>query len=454
MGKLALLGGKRTVKRVHPWGVFADEEIGAISRALATAGGYDFGKDFAGAYAEYVGVKYALPVSNGTSALISALMGAGIGPGDEVIVPSFTWVASANCILHANGIPIFADVDPRTFNLDPEDVKKRITDRTKAIIAVDLYGHPAPLFELKSIAEENNLVLIEDAAQAVGAELKGKKLGSIAHITAFSFSGKNLNCFGGGMVVTDNREYYERAALAGQHPSMLSKIFTLEKYKKYASTGYFRGNFGMHPFISLLGSLRLPKLDEYNEIRIENANYLTEELKGIDGITPPYVVPEAKHVYHLYTCVYDEGKIGVPRFKFVEALNQEGLWTLTYVNSANYLFLPGGKPIFAGPVHHRAVYQELDVYGEGCPFRCPHGVTPTYEKGSLPVTEKLVDVEFNFYFLTPPNDLKVMKQYIQAIHKVLDNIDELKEAEIEPQLYPHEYRAEEKKVISRGTSRE
>ena len=177
----------------------------------------------------------------------------------------------------------------------------------------------------------------------------------------------------------------------------------------------------------------LETFEEANEKRIENCNYLTRELSKIDGITPPRVAAGAKHVYHMYSCLYDEAKLGVPRDKFVIALTAEGLPTITYVNSANYLFHPGGRPLPAGPIHLRAIFQEKNVYGLGCPFQCPHYSGETdYSRGSLPVSERLVDEEFNFLqpHLSAPNGIEQMEQFVASVAKVADNIAELEAFEL------------------------
>jgi len=411
MSKLALLGGKKT-----------------IARNTNQPSGGNNPESFEEAFARYVGAKYALPVSSGQTALNSALTAAGVGPGDEVIVVSFTWLASVSCVLHLNAIPIFADIDGNTFTMEPEDVKRKITERTKAILPVDIYGHPAPILELREIAEANNLVLVEDAAQATGARINDKVVGSIAHITAFSFAGKPLASSSGGVLTTDNREFYERATLAGQHPSMLSRVITIPELRKYVSTGGYGDNHRPDGRAVALAHENLKRMDDTTDARIDNANFLTSELSKIEGITPPYVKPGVRHAYHMYTSLYDENHFGVPREKFVAAMNAEGLTTWTYIDGPNYVFEPDGTPIHAGPLHHRPIYQELNLYGKGCPFQCPHGVTPKYEIGALPVTERVTKQEFNFLQqdLSPPNDLDVMKTYVEAIRKVVDNIDELK----------------------------
>ena len=412
MSRLALLGGKQT-----------------IVEETSKPRNWRVSESFEEAFARYVGVKYALPVSSGQTALNSALAGAGVGPGDEVIVVSFTWIASVSCVLHMNAIPIFADIDPRTFTMDPEDVRRKITPRTKAILPVDIYGHPADIVQLKQIADENSLILVEDAAQATGARIGDKVVGGIAHITTFSFAGKPLASSSGGIMTTDDRGLYERAALAGQHPSLLSGLITDPELRKYVSTGGYGDNHRPDGHAMASAHEGLKTMDERTDARIENANFLTAELSKIEGITPPYVKPEVRHVYHMYTCLYDEDYFDVPRDKFVEALNAEGLRTWTYIDGPNYVHEPDGTPMHVGPLHHRPVYQKLDLYGKGCPFQCPHGVTPKYDIGSLPVTERITKQEFNFLQgdLSQPHGIDMMKKYVQAVQKVVDNIDELKE---------------------------
>jgi dTDP-4-amino-4,6-dideoxygalactose transaminase len=407
MPKLALLGGERTIPEERP-------EPGRVS--------------FAEAFARHVGAEYALLGSCGTSALICALAGAGVGCGDEVIVPSFTWIASAGAILRVNAIPIFADIDPKTFCLDPEDVKKKITDQTKAILPVDIYGHPAPIPELMKIAEEYNLMVVEDAAQATGAQINGKYIGSLAHVTEFSFSGKPLASTSGGVMTTNDREIYERAMLFGTHPATLHGAITIPKLRKYTTLGLTGDRHTMDGRAQDYAYEQLQTLDARNNARIANANYLNEELSKVDGITPPYVKPGYKHVYHYYTCLYDEEKFGVPRDKFVEALRAEGLNVGPYVDGAYHM---GGKDVHAGPLHYRAIYQELNVYGHGCPFTCPYhkGGPPKYEIGSLPVTEEITKKEFSLSQpdISAPNSRGQMKQYVEVIRKVIDNIDELRD---------------------------
>ena len=280
MSKLALLGGEKAVT--------TEPHSGSHHRSpMWESGQMPSWEEFSEAFAEKMQVAYALPVSSGQVALNSALVAAQAGPGDEVIVPSFTWIASVSCIMHNNAVPIFADVDPKTFTLDPDDVRRKITHRTKAIIAVDLYGHPVDLKELLAIAREHNIVLIEDSAQATGAQVDGQIVGGLADITCFSFAGKPIAATSGGVMTTNNRDYYELGALGGQHPSTLSKILTNSELLKYASTGGYGDNHRIDRFAMTVAYEALETFEEANDARIANCDLLSQELSKVKGITAP-----------------------------------------------------------------------------------------------------------------------------------------------------------------------
>ena len=428
MSKLALLGGAPQMKQQYTTnrqgtGMKRLLEYRKLSKSSSLTPS-SFGESFA----SYVGAQYALPVGTGTAALFAAVVAAGVEPGDEVIVVSFTWLASVSAILLANGIPVFADIDEKTFTIDPEDVIRKINKRTKAILAVDIYGHPAPLYDLKKIVQQHNLVLIEDAAQATGARIDNAVVGGVADITTFSFAGKPLTSSSGGILTTNEKSYFEKAALVGQHPMALSFIINDPNLRKYISTGY-GDNHRIDTHALILASENFKMMNESTDARIKNANYLTSELQEIEGITPPYTRPNVRHVFHIYTCLYDEKYFGVPRSLFLQALRAEGMIVWTYIDGSDYLFDPIGRErITAGPLHYRSIFQEKNLYGKGCPFQCPHGVCPSYDIGSLPVTERIAQQEFNLMqdSISPPNDIEDMKKYVAAIRKVIDNMDELK----------------------------
>lgn len=415
MAKLALLGGSSVVP----------DPVQAKLNPLTSGPGQAFVERFC----EYTGARYARCFSWGTWALTASMVAAEVGPGDEVICPSFTWSASVNPILHVNGIPIFADVDPRTYTLDVEDVKRRITARTKAIVAVDYYGHPADIPALKRIAGPRGIVVVEDACQATGAEIRGRKVGNIADMTAFSFAGKPIAASSGGAFTTNSRSYYERALVAGEHTSFLCQLQDREMRERYTPTLGYGFKTRIDPHAAEIALRQLETLDERNDERIANCEFMTRAFRQMDGLTPPYVRPGFKHVYHFYTTLYDEEVFGVPRALFCDALTAEGLGITNVTSSGNSRLFAGAGDLSIGAIHQRPVFRERDLYGKGCPFRCPLAERhPDYASVSLPVTERLVAQEINLHqrITTPPKTTADMQTTIDVFTKVIENIDELR----------------------------
>lgn len=403
MSQLAILGGHPLIERRQP-----------LSKMFVE---YPFAERFA----QYVGAKYALPTSSGTSALICSLLGAGVGPGDEVITVSHTWFCTATSILQVGAIPIFIDVESETFMMDPGKIESRITERTKAILSVSLYGHPSQQDRIMEIGKRHGITVIDDACQSVGARLNGKPLGSITDITAFSFSGKPIVSTGGGILTTNNEAFFERSMLGGEHPSFISTKAKNPDIWKLASTGGYGNHYRIDGKCAERAYEQLEKLDALNDYRRANAQYLTEKLKNIPGIKTPTEALNAHHIYHMYTCLFDGTYYGITRDEFVDALNAEGLPTMTYISSINFLKDLKGKSFSAGPLHHRHLFQELARTGRCGPFQIPKERLPDYSVGSLPVTEKLVDREFNIHqrFLSAPFTKQTMDTYAEAIKKVL-----------------------------------
>lgn len=413
MARLALLGGPSIIQ---PTGA-------------STTDPWTY-RDLEEAFVRYTGSRYALAVSSGTGALISALAATGAGPGDEVLTVAHTWVASVSAILRCNAIPIFVDVDRHTFNMDVADAARKITPQTKAILAVDFFGLPANP-ALMDLAASHGLFVVEDACQAGGAEIDGRKVGNIAHLTAFSFSGKPLSAEGGGVLTTNDRTLLEKAMLAGQHPTFLSRHITSPELRRYIDFGGRGDNLRSQKVLADAVLHDLYSADLRIDARIANCEFLTEQLSGTDVIRPPSVPSGYKHVYHLYTCLLDVDAVGLSRDLFLAALRAEGVPSTSYITHANFDFTEGGRPLAAGPIHLRTVFQEMDIYGKGCPFLCPHAARrPDYSRGSLPVTEWLADRGFSLLqpSLSYPNGKREMQQIVDAVHKVLDNAEELRTA--------------------------
>ena len=273
-----------------------DEEVTAVSRVLRSgmiASGPET-KEFENEFSDFIGCKYACSVNNGTSALSLALSAAGIGPGDEVITTPMTFVATANSILSCGAIPVFCDIDESTFNISPTNVEGAISDKTKAIIPVHLYGLPAEMGEFRRIAEENSLVLIGDAAQAHGAAIGNERVGSLADVECFSFyPTKNMTTAEGGMVTTNDEELFFKMNSIRNHgrPNNLLGAYEHDR---------FGLNLRLTDLGSAIGRVQLSKLPEFNRIRARNAKALSEMLEGTPVILPEE--PEGfTHAWHQYT---------------------------------------------------------------------------------------------------------------------------------------------------------
>lgn len=258
--------------------------------------------EFEQTVADYVGAKYAVAISNGTSALHAACFAAGIGPGDEVITTPLTFAASANCVLYCGGTPVFADVDPKTYNIDPEDIRRKITDRTKAIIAVHLAGQPCDMDAIHSIAHEYGLIVIEDGAHALGSVYKGKKVGSMSDMTTFSFHPvKPITTGEGGMIVTDNEDFYKKMILFRSHgitrdDSMMTRNDGPWFYQQF-DLGY---NYRITDIQCALGCSQMKKLDRFLARRKEIVARYNEAFADCDNIITPYQISDTESGWHLY----------------------------------------------------------------------------------------------------------------------------------------------------------
>lgn len=317
-------------------------------------------------FAEYIGVDYAIAVANGTAALDLVLKAYGISSGDEVVTTPFTFIATANAVLYQGAKPVFADIDPRTFNIDPSSVLEAVTPKTKAVIAVHLYGQPADMKALREIAEDHKLVLIEDAAQAHGAEFMGVKAGALGDVAVFSFyATKNMTTGEGGMVVTNDRGVAERVKLLRDHGQA-------EKYI-HIELGY---NLRMTSIQAAVGRVQLRKLDRFNEARRRNARELSERLSKVPGVEVPYEDPRVKHVYHQYVIrVNDEYPL--TRDELKEYLRDKGIGTAVHYP----------LPIFQQPLYRRLGYPQ-DI--------CPNAIEASRRVLSLPVHPALTPEDLHY----------------------------------------------------------
>jgi len=297
--------------------IYGAEEIAAVTEVIRAGAPTNDAKvrAFEEAFAKYCGVKRAVAVTSGTTALNLGCVAGGVGPGDMVLVPAITWIATANAAALQSAEIGFVDVDPKTYNMDPGDLRKKIADNTKMVIPVDLYGQPCDMDRIMRISRNNDILVMTDCAHSVGAEYKGRKTGSLADIGAFSFhQQKNMSTLGeGGMVTTDNEEIYRVARMFQNHGR--------EGHShEFSMVGH---NYRMMEVQGAVGLVQLAKLDSFNAKRIANAGLLTKLLKDVRGITTPYVESDVKHVFHLYNLLVDEKKAGVSRDQFVEKLGAE-----------------------------------------------------------------------------------------------------------------------------------
>ena len=305
-------------------------------------------------FADYIKVKHAIAVNSGTSALHTALLACGIRQGDEVITTPFSFIATANAILYCQAKPVFADIDEKTFNIDPEQIKEKITSKTKALLVVHLYGLPCEMQAIKEICEDYKLLLIEDACQAHGAEYKGKRVGSFGDAGVFSFyPTKNMTTGEGGMITTNNEKIAEKARLIREHGAK-------QRYL-HETLGY---NYRMTDIAAAIGIEQLKKLDKMNETRIKNAEILTKGIRGINGITLPFVPNGTKHVFHQYT-IRITGDYKLTREQLIEKMKANGIASMIYY------------PI---PIHKQPLYIKL-----GYKDKLPNAEKACEEVLSLPV---------------------------------------------------------------------
>jgi len=298
-------------------------------------------KAFEKEFAEYIGVEHAVAVTNGTIALDVALKALKVGPGDEVITSAFSFIASGNCVLFQRAKPVFADIDPRTFNIDPSDVAEKISAKTKALIPIHMFGQPAKMDALKEIAEDKGFALVEDAAQAHGAEYKGQKAGSIGDMGCFSFyATKNMTAGEGGMITTNDQKLADKARLLRNHGQT-------QKYH-HDTLGY---NYRMTELCAAIGSVQLKKLDGFNEKRRENAKLLSNGIRKLHGLTVPYVDKDVKPIFHQYV-VRVEDNYPRGRDELADILTEKGVGVAVHY------------PI---PIYRQPLYLKLRYEGTKCP---------------------------------------------------------------------------------------
>ncbi len=385
--------------------------------------------------------KYAVSLTNGTAALHSAMFGVGVGPGDEVICPTYTWMASITPALMLNARPVFCEVDPETLLLDVEDVRKRITSQTKAIVAVHLWGNVCDMDALMALSAETGVPVIEDCSHAHGAAYKGTPVGSIGHAGAWSLQGnKALSAGEGGVLATNEIEVFERACLLGQVNRALNSIGDSEldpsalQYAQLPPMG-LGVKYRAHPLAIGIATVQLDKLAELNENRRAYIQEITDGLKDITGVRPVgrYEGSEPAAFYGFPILYIQEEMSGMPAPVFAEALRKEGV----LANNNPYPYLVGeGVPVISKDIpsnsnpypllHTLPLFSEgLDIFTNGRGSLCTTEMGGDYEgysAGDLPITEKVCTQLIFLPLLTKPVDGSA-ERILTAIRKVSDHAE-------------------------------
>ena len=404
MSELAIRGGPPVRNTSWPhYPAFGQREKQAVSQVVDSGwlvahhnpAGPGQVEAFEQAFSAWIDCEHAIGVGNGTEGLHLALAAANVGVNAEVIVPTFTFMATATAVLMQNAVPVFADSETESFGLDPRDVERKITERTKAIMPVHLCGYPAKMKELLAVARAHDLVVIEDCSHAHGALYYGKKTGTLGDMGVFSLQQKkNLSTGDGGLVATENDRF------AG----------TIRKLRSFGGTE-LTYNYRMTEFAAAIGQVRLEALDECNEARRSNAMHLEKGLEGVRGVAVRKPMHDTVSVYYSVLVEYAENTVGASREVFVDAVRAEGIPL---------------DPTYT-PVHRNPIFHPTRPPARGCPWQwslytAPEGEGPDYDDGCCPVAEDWMDrclVELKVH---PPVSHQDIDMAAEAIGKVIDNI--------------------------------
>jgi dTDP-4-amino-4,6-dideoxygalactose transaminase len=392
MGKLAINGGTPVrTKGFSKWPIWDEREEKALLEVLHSGlWGLGGGKiaEVERAFADYQQAKFGIAVVNGTITMIIALRAIDVKAGDEVIVPPYTFMATASAVAAVGATPVFVDVDPGTLCLDPKLIEAAITPRTKAIIPVHLGGHPADMDAINAIAKKHKLTVIEDSAHAHGAEWKGRRVGAIGDMGSFSFQeSKNLSSGEGGMILTDN-------------PDLANLCWAIHNCGRFPGGARYEHpvlgqNYRMTEFQAAILLMQMTRLDEQQNIRNANGDYLAAQLVKIAGIQPQVRDPRAtRHGYHLFVFRHFPEQFGVATEKFIDALNAEGIPCGV-----------GYRPLYREPMWKSV---GLDYSNVSCP------VTEAAQNDSIWMSQRML--------LAGKED---MDEIVAAVQKVKDNISEL-----------------------------
>lgn len=419
--KLAVHGGAPTIPEgfIKPWPHVTDAEANAVLEVLKTPNITRQQKiqseGLAEEWADYVGVKYCIPVNSGTAALHMCVVGVGLEAGDEVLVPAFTFWASAAAVLHHNAIPVFVDIEPQTYCIDTNLIEASITEKTKAIMPVHIHGMPAEMDHIIEIAKKHDLKVIEDVAQAHGARYKSRLCGSMGDAAGYSNQASKTLSSGcqGGLFTTNDESVYKKAALLQYFGEIVvpGNERDEQEYNAFGLGWMYRGDMFSQAFVRS----QLKRLDENNSLRVQNCDFLTEHLGEIGGIETPIQPEERESVYYNYVVGFNPEELGLDispsllRDKVQEAMKAEGvpmgLWQRM-------------------PVPGQSIFQKRIGYGKGCPWKCQDSEVE-YRIEDYPVAREFIDSHSYVFGVNPPNDLETMGLYVEAFRKVMSNLGQM-----------------------------
>lgn len=424
----AILGGspvrtepfrsRRTMGDAEKQAVLAVLDSDCLSGFLGAPGPHFDGgpqvRAFEAAWAQSVGVPHALTFNSLTTGLMAAMGAIGIEPGDEVICPPYTMSASATSALFYGGVPVFADIDPETFCIDPVSVAQRITPRTRAVVAVHLFGHPADMDELLALCEPRGIAVIEDAAQAPGVRYKGRPVGGLGTIGGFSLNyHKHIHTGEGGVMTTRDPVLARRLSLIRNHgENLLTADATADELSNMIGA-----NYRLTELQAAIGLAQLPRLDGLLRHRRELGAHLSRRLGDLPGLTPPAIRDGCDHAFYLFPIRFDAARAGLSRHQFVRAVAAElpaatGWQTTPFAEG------------YVKPLYLSALYQRGVALGRrGFPFNAA-GRKVDYGKGLCPVTERAYESELLVTALVrEPLTIQDMDDFADAIEKVLAHAD-------------------------------
>jgi len=422
MSKLALFGGEKAVKTVNPdmtrWPIITEEEEVAVLDVLRKAkmSETDVTMQFEKEFADWIGVKYALATNNGTSSLMCAMYGIGLRKGDELICPTITYWASCLQAMALGATVVFANVNKNTLCIDPDDIERKITPRTKAIMAVHYLAHPCDMDRIMAIAKKHNLKVIEDLSHAQGGMYKGKRLGTFGDACGISMmSGKSFAIGEGGMMITNDRSVYEHALALGTYERFKDENITCKDLKPYTGLPLGGYKYRMHQMSSAVGRVQLKYYDaRCAEIR-KSMNYFWDLLEGVPGIRA-HRVDESDGsnmagFYNAHGLYVPEELGGLSVTCFCEALQAEGIKEA----------VPGVNL----PLHAHGIFQTADIYGDGKPTRVANAETDVLKlDANLVESENVPTLAFGVPWLKKFIPAEI-EEYANAIRKVCENYAEL-----------------------------